>query len=68
MFADDEAAGEYLRATCSVCHSLDRVNTARFDAARWRTLVTDMRGRGAAVAEENVDDLVAYLARTRGTD
>ena len=68
VFADDEAAGEYLRATCSVCHSLDRVNTARFDAARWRTRVTDMRGRGAAVAEEDVDDLVAYLARTRGTD
>ena len=68
VFGDDETAGEYLRATCSVCHSLDRVNTARFDEARWRTLVTDMRGRGAAVAEENVDDLVAYLSRTRGAN
>ena len=54
VFAEDEAAGEYLRATCSVCHSLDRVNTARFDETRWRTIVTSMRGRGAAVAEENV--------------
>lgn len=68
VFADDETASEYLRATCSVCHSLDRVNTARFDETRWRTLVTDMRGRGAAVAEENVDDLVAYLTRTRGAN
>ncbi len=68
VFADAAAAGGYLTATCTICHSLDRIETARFDESRWRSTVTDMRAKGAPVAEENVDALVAYLARTRGAE
>ena len=68
VFADAEAAGAYLSATCSVCHSLDRIETARFGESRWRVTVTDMRAKGAAVADENVDALVDYLTRTRGAE
>ena len=68
IFADSAAAAGYLTATCAVCHSLDRIETARFDERRWRVTVTDMRARGAAVADENVGALVDYLARTRGAE
>ncbi len=66
LFTDDASAGEYLATTCGACHSLDRVDTAGFTATRWQSLVEEMKGRGAAVADENVEDLVAYLTRTRG--
>ncbi len=68
LFANDAAANDYLGVTCGACHSLDRVETAQFNEARWKTVITDMRRRGATVAEENVDDLVAFLTRTRGAD
>ena len=68
VFADADLARGYLTATCSVCHSLDRIETARFDESRWRATVTDMRAKGAPVADENVDALVDYLARTRGAE
>ena len=68
VFADAATAGGYLTATCTLCHSLDRIETARFDESRWRATVTNMRARGAPVAEENVDALVNYLARTRGAE
>ena len=68
VFADAATAGGYLSATCTICHSLDRIETARFDESRWRATVTDMRAKGAPVAEENVDALVDYLSRTRGAE
>ena len=67
LFRDDAAAREYLVTTCGSCHALDRVETARFSETRWHAVVTDMKTRGAAVADENVEDLVAYLSRTHGT-
>ena len=68
LFADDDAARDYLGATCAVCHSLDRVETARFAEDRWEATVADMKVRGAAVADENVEALVDYLARKHGSD
>ena len=68
LFADAAAATEYVTTTCGACHSLDRVDTARFSEARWQATVEDMRRRGAAVADENVEALVEYLTRTRGAD
>ncbi len=68
VFADAATASGYLAATCTICHSLDRIETARFDESRWRATVTDMRSKGAPVAEENLDALVDYLARTRGAE
>ncbi len=66
LFADDEAAGDYLETTCSSCHGLDRVDTVRYGEGRWRAIVVDMQTRGAPVADENVEALVEYLTRTRG--
>ena len=68
LFTDDAAAGNYLATTCGACHSLDRVDTAGFSGTRWQAIVADMKGRGATVADENVEDLVAYLTRTRGAN
>ena len=68
LFVDDDAARDYLVATCAVCHSLDRVDTALYEKARWQATVANMRARGAAVADENVEALVDYLTRKHGSD
>lgn len=68
VFADAAAAGDYLNATCTFCHSLNRVESAGFDESRWRVTVENMRAKGAPVAEENVDAFVSYLVRTRGAE
>ena len=68
LFVDDDAARDYLVATCAVCHSLDRVDTALYEKARWQATVANMRARGAAVADENVEALGDYLTRKHGSD
>ncbi len=66
LFADDEGGKGFLETVCQSCHSLDSVDIARYSEERWRAIVVDMKGRGAAVADENVEALVEYLTRTRG--
>jgi mono/diheme cytochrome c family protein len=68
LFADDTAAREYLERACQNCHGLDRVDNARFAESRWRAIVVDMKARGAAVADQNVEALIEYLTRTRGAN
>ena len=66
LFADDEAGRGFVETVCQSCHSLESVDIARHSEERWRAIVVDMKGRGAAVADENVEALVEYFTRTRG--
>ena len=68
VFADTAAAEDYLTAACTVCHSLNRIESAGFSERRWRVTVENMRAKGAPVAEENLDAFASYLARTRGAE
>jgi cytochrome c2 len=67
FFSDAEAEG-LLKRACTSCHAIDRVNTARFSPDRWRVVTVDMRERGAKLEDEELERLVEWLGRTKGTN
>jgi cytochrome c2 len=67
FFSDAEAEGLVKRA-CTTCHALDRVNNARFSPERWRVVTLDMRERGAKLEDLELERLVEWLGRTKGTN
>jgi cytochrome c553 len=67
FFSDSEAEALLNRA-CTTCHPVDRVNNARNSADAWRVLTIDMRERGAKISDEEVEKLVEWLGRTKGTN
>jgi hypothetical protein len=67
-FFTDAEAEELLTRACTSCHELDRVNEARFSPDRWRVVTVDMRERGAKITDEELEKLVEWLGRTKGTN
>jgi cytochrome c2 len=67
-FLSDAEAETLLKRACAACHELDRVNKARFSPDRWRVVTVDMRERGARLADEELERLVEWLGRTKGTN
>jgi mono/diheme cytochrome c family protein len=53
-----------LQQRCSVCHSLDRVTSAKKKAAQWKITVDRMINNGAQVSSAEEQTLVTYLAKT----
>lgn len=67
FFSDTEAETLVKRA-CTSCHAIDRVNNARFSPERWRVVTLDMRERGATLEDQELERLVEWLGRTKGTN
>jgi len=67
-FLSDEDAEALLNRACQSCHDVDRVNSARFSPDRWRVVTLDMRERGARLQDEELERLVEWLGRTKGTN
>lgn len=67
-FLGDESAEAIMSGTCEACHTLDRVQEARASDEEWRALILSMIGRGAELPISDVEPLVEWLARTRGTN
>jgi hypothetical protein len=67
FFSDPEAQALLGRA-CVSCHALDRVNDARYSPDKWRVTTLDMRERGAKLTDEELERLVEWLGRVRGTN
>jgi cytochrome c2 len=67
-FFSDAEAEALLKRSCTSCHDLDRVNTGRFSPDRWRVITVDMRERGAKIADDEMERLVEWLGRTKGTN
>lgn len=66
-FFTDGQARVFLETTCTECHEI-RVFDDRKTPAGWRALVVDMRERGARLSDENLEQLVEWLGRVRGTN
>jgi len=66
-FSDVEANTLTARA-CVGCHNIERVNDARYSHDRWRVVTVDMRERGAKLSDEELEKLVEWLGRTKGTN
>jgi cytochrome c2 len=67
-FFSDAEGEALLKRSCTTCHGIDRVNAARFAPERWRVVTVDMRERGAKIEDEELERLVEWLGRTRGTN
>ena len=67
FFSDTEAEA-LLKRACTSCHEIDRVNKARYAPERWRVVTLDMRERGAKIEDDELERLVEWLGRTKGTN
>jgi mono/diheme cytochrome c family protein len=67
FFTDAEAEALLGRA-CTACHGPDQVNDARHSPDRWRVITVDMRERGAVLTDEELERLVEWLGRVKGTN
>lgn len=67
-FLSDSEGEALLKRACTSCHAIERVNNARFAPERWRVVTLDMRERGAMIEDEELEKLVEWLGRTKGTN
>jgi len=67
FFSDPEAL-LVLNRSCVSCHSLDRVLNSRYSADEWRVIAVQMKTRGATISNEDLERLVEWLARVKGTN
>ena len=66
-FSDPEAK-RLLDRACAKCHEANQINKERRTAEAWRVLAVDMRERGAQLNDEELEKLVEWLGRVRGTN
>lgn len=67
-FFSDPEARRLMNRACTSCHDLSRVETARHDEEAWRTLLVDMRERGAVLSDDELEHMVEWLGRVWGTN
>jgi cytochrome c2 len=67
-FLSDAEAEALVTRSCTSCHEVERVNSARFSPDRWRVVTVDMRERGAKLEDDELERLVEWLGRTKGTN
>src|SRR5438105_2831225 len=67
-FFSDPEAKRLLDRACTTCHDIDRINQTRRTADGWRVLAVDMRERGAQLTDEELERLVEWLGRVKGTN
>ena len=67
FFSDPEAI-RLLNRSCTQCHALEQVQTARKAAEAWRVTLLSMRERGARLSDQELEQLVEWLTRVWGTN
>lgn len=67
FFSDPEAT-LVLNRSCVSCHNTDRVMNSRYSADDWRVIAVKMKARGANITNEDLERLVEWLGRVKGTN
>jgi mono/diheme cytochrome c family protein len=67
FFSDPEAI-LVLNRSCVSCHGLDRVMNSRYSPDEWRVIAVQMKTRGANITNEDLERLVEWLGRVKGTN
>ena len=67
-FLSDAEAQALLGRACTGCHEIAKVNQARYSPDRWRVVAVDMRERGAKITDLELERLVEWLGRVKGTN
>lgn len=67
-FFSDPEARRLLDRACTKCHDIERINQTRRTVEGWRVLAVDMRERGSQLTDEELEQLVEWLGRVKGTN
>ena len=67
FFSDPEAI-LFLNRSCISCHNLERVMNSRNSTDEWRVIAVKMKARGANITNEELERLVEWLGRVKGTN
>jgi mono/diheme cytochrome c family protein len=67
FFTDPEAI-LVLNRSCVTCHGLDKVMNSRHSPDEWRVISVQMKARGANISDEDLERLVEWLGRVKGTN
>jgi mono/diheme cytochrome c family protein len=67
FFSDPEAT-LVLNRSCVNCHALERVLNSRHSVDEWRVIAVQMKTRGANITNEDLERLVEWLGRVKGTN
>jgi len=68
-FYNDEDGRAALDTVCTECHELDRVYETRATIERWRTLLLEMRARGAGMASDHdMERMAEWLSRVQSAN
>jgi len=67
-FFSDPEARRLMNRACTTCHGMERVESARKAEEAWRVTLVDMRERGAQLSDQELEQLVEWLARVWGTN
>jgi len=66
--ARDAAAKRVVESVCRTCHTLERIEVAKYTEDKWRDIETEMRTKGAQIDAADVAPLAQYLAKTYGAN
>jgi len=67
-FLSDAEALLVLNRSCVSCHGIDQVMKSRFSLDEWRVIAVKMKARGANISDVDLERLVEWLARVKGTN
>jgi hypothetical protein len=67
FFSDPEAL-LVLNRSCVNCHGLDTIMNSRYSVDEWRVIAVEMKARGAGISNEDLERLVEWLGRVKGTN
>jgi mono/diheme cytochrome c family protein len=67
-FFSDPEAHRLMNRACTKCHGLERVESSRYAEEAWRAKLVDMREPGASLSDQELEQLVEWLARVWGTN
>jgi cytochrome c5 len=64
--AREAAAKRLVDSVCRTCHTLERIEVAKYSGDQWRDIVRSMKTKGAQLDDADVAPLVEYLTKTYG--
>ena len=67
-FFSDPEAFRLMNRACTTCHGMEQIQGARKPADDWRVTLVTMRERGAHLSDQELEQLVEWLARVWGTN
>ena len=67
-FLSDAEALLVLNRSCVSCHGIDLVMKSRFSLDEWRVIAVQMKARGANISDVDLERLVEWLGRVKGTN